>query len=88
VPFGVVDVDDDRIVQLREKPAHVWLTNAGIYVLEPDVVRRVPRDCEFFLPALIEDCVDRKESVGAFRIETDWIDVGRQAELARARGLT
>jgi dTDP-glucose pyrophosphorylase len=88
VPFGVVDVDDDRILQLREKPAHVWLTNAGIYVLEPDVVSRVPRDCEFLLPALIEDCIDRKESVGAFRIETDWIDVGRQAELARARGLT
>jgi dTDP-glucose pyrophosphorylase len=88
VPFGVVEVDHDRIVQLREKPAHVWLTNAGIYVLDPDVVGRVPPDCDFPLPSLIEDCVDRNEGVGAFRIETDWIDVGRQAELAKARGLT
>jgi len=87
VPFGVVDVADDCIVQMREKPSEVWLTNAGIYVLEPAVVARVPKASEFPLPALIEECLDRKEPVGAFRIETDWIDVGHQAELKRARGL-
>jgi hypothetical protein len=39
------------------------------------------------LPALIEECLERKDRVGAFPIETDWIDVGHQAELKRARGL-
>lgn len=87
VPFGVVEVVDDCIVQMREKPSEVWLTNAGIYVLDPAVVARVPKASEFPLPALIEECLDRKERVGAFPIETDWIDVGHQAELKRARGL-
>jgi dTDP-glucose pyrophosphorylase len=87
VPFGVVDIVDDCIVEMREKPSEVWLTNAGIYVLEPAVVERVPKATEFALPALIEECLDREERVGAFRIETDWIDVGHQTELKRARGL-
>jgi dTDP-glucose pyrophosphorylase len=86
VPFGVVDVSGDRVVQMREKPSEVWLTNAGIYVLQPAVIARVPQGSEYPLPALIEECLDRNETVGAFRIETDWIDVGHQAELKRARG--
>jgi dTDP-glucose pyrophosphorylase len=87
VPFGVVDMRGDRVVQMREKPAEVWLTNAGIYVLQPSIVARVPHGSEYPLPALIEECLERQEAVGAFRIETDWIDVGHQAELQRARGL-
>jgi NDP-sugar pyrophosphorylase family protein len=88
IPFGVVGLDEDRVVQIREKPSQVWLTNAGIYAIEPEVVARVPRNGDDYpLPALVEECLERKEPVGAFRIETDWIDVGRQAELQRARGL-
>lgn len=86
VPFGVVDVAGARVVQLREKPSAVWQANAGIYVLEPDLVARVPAGTAFPLPALIEDCLERGESVGAFHVEEDWIDVGRQTELERARG--
>lgn len=88
VPFGVVELDADRIVQMREKPSEIWLANAGIYVLEPEVIARVPRGGNYPLPALVEECLDRKEPVGAFRIESDWIDVGRQGELSRARGLS
>ncbi|MBM3525630.1 MAG: CBS domain-containing protein [Alphaproteobacteria bacterium] len=88
VPFGVVDVDEDRIVQMREKPKQVWMTNAGIYAIDPSLVARVPAGAEYPLPALIEECLDRQEPIGAFRIEADWIDVGRQAELKRARGLS
>jgi len=35
---------------------------------------------------LIEDCLERQERVCAFRIEDDWMDVGRPSELKRARG--
>lgn len=87
VPFGVVELDDDRIVRMREKPSEIWLANAGIYVLEPEVIARVPRGGAYPLPALVEECLERQEPVGAFRVESDWIDVGRQTELSRARGL-
>ena len=86
VPFGVAELLGDRIVALREKPTQSWQTNAGIYVLEPRLLARVPRDASFPLPALLEECIDRGDSVGAFRVEDDWIDVGQHRELLRARG--
>lgn len=86
VPFGVIEVDGDRVTSLREKPTMVWQTNAGIYALSPELVARVPKDTVFPLPALVNGCLERGEKVGAYPIDGDWIDVGRRRELQRARG--
>lgn len=86
VPLGVTEVDGERLTGIQEKPTFFWKTNAGIYVLRPDLLLRVPRDTEYHLPTLIADCLERNEPVGAFPIEGDWIDVGRTRELDRARG--
>ena len=86
VPYGVVEREGDRITGIREKPTQTWLANAGIYVFEPDLVERVPKDTYFPLPTLVEECLDRGEAVGAFPIKDDWIDVGHPKELRRARG--
>jgi dTDP-glucose pyrophosphorylase len=86
VPFGVLKVEGSRVLDLEEKPTFSWRTNAGIYVLDPQVVARVPKDTEFPMPALLQDCLHRGEPVGAFPIETHWVDVGRHTELRRAQG--
>jgi dTDP-glucose pyrophosphorylase len=86
VPFGVLDLDGDRVVQMSEKPAAAWQANAGIYCLEPDLLGRVPRQTYFPLTTLLEECLERGEAVGAFHVEEDWIDIGRAPELDRARG--
>lgn len=87
VPFGVVELKDDRIVRMREKPSEIWQTNAGIYLVEPDLLRRIEPDTYYPLPALVEECLERGEPVGAFHVEQDWMDVGHQSALERARGL-
>jgi NDP-sugar pyrophosphorylase family protein len=86
IPYGVLDLDADRVVRMLEKPTEAWSVNAGIYVLEPSLLRRVPEGIDFPLPALVEECLDRGEPVGAYHIAGDWIDVGHRDELLRARG--
>jgi len=86
VPLGVVKVDKDLVVGFQEKPTSVWRVNAGIYVLDANIAKRVPENTHFGLPALIQDCLDRGETVGAFGVEEDWIDVGQPRDLVRARG--
>lgn len=87
VPYGVVRIDEDRILSIEEKPTHCWPTNAGIYVLDPELLKRVPRDTVFPITALVQTCLEQHESVGAFRIEEEWFDVGQHQDLRRARGL-
>lgn len=84
VPFGCVEIDDQRIVRLEEKPPIERLVNAGIYVLEPSLLARVPQ--QFFpVTSLFEDCLRNDERVGAFEIQDDWLDVGQRDQLRKAR---
>ena len=85
VPFGCLEVEGDRVVSFEEKPTLVRLVNAGIYVLDPALPGRVPKNQLFGLPTLLEDCLDRKEKLSAFEIHADWIDIGQRDQLKRAR---
>lgn len=86
VPFGVVEVEGARLRRIVEKPEMSWPVNAGIYVLESDLLGRVPRGRHYPLPALIEECVGRGEHVTVWELSDDWQDVGRPSELRSARG--
>jgi NDP-sugar pyrophosphorylase family protein len=62
------------------------LVNAGIYVLSPELVARVPKGEDFPITRLFDDCLRRGEGVHGFEIEEDWIDVGHREHLRQARG--
>jgi len=84
VPYGCAEVENGQVKRLEEKPLIARLINAGTYVLAPSVLKHIPR--KFFpITDLFSGCLDRKESVGAFPIEDDWIDVGQGDQLKQAR---
>jgi len=87
VPFGCVELDGERVSRMEEKPRLSRFVNAGIYVLDPHLVARVPRGQEFPLPGLLEQCIARGETVAAFEVEDDWIDIGQRDQLKQARGI-
>lgn len=86
IPFGCVELDGDRIVELQEKPTWTRLVNAGIYVLGPQLVTRLPRNTATTVPDIIGGAITRGEDVRAFEIDDDWIDVGQREQLSEARG--
>jgi dTDP-glucose pyrophosphorylase len=85
VPYGVVVSDDHVVRSIEEKPAHAWLINAGIYVLSPEVVHRVPAAQRIDMPELISDEIARGGSVNAFPLREYWLDIGRMAEFEKAQ---
>lgn len=87
VPFGVVRTVDGRLAEIVEKPVSSWPVNAGVYVVEPRLLPRVPAGELFPITALLDDCLRRGERVGVWQMPGDWLDIGRPAELARARGV-
>jgi NDP-sugar pyrophosphorylase family protein len=85
IPFGVVEVRKGRVVALTEKPTQETLVNAGIYVLSPAALRLVPRGKPFPITGLVELCARKRLKVGARVIEEDWLDIGRDDDLRKAR---
>ena len=84
VPFGVAEIDGVRVNRLVEKPALDYHINAGIYAIEPALLKRVPSGRMYPITELIDDCITRKEGVGAYRMQEDWNDIGLPEEYARA----
>ena len=85
VPYGVVDIDDWEIKGLKEKPLHSVFVNAGIYMLQPDVVRDIPKDSYFDMTDVFSENLKKKRKNIAFPIREYWMDVGRLEDFERAR---
>jgi dTDP-glucose pyrophosphorylase len=87
VPFGVLEVEDNRIRAVREKPAQRFLINAGIYVLDAAALDDVPVDQPFDMPSLFEALIRRGRPPLAYFIWENWLDVGRPQDLERAQAV-
>ena len=84
VPYGVVNVANENITSIEEKPIHRFFVNAGIYLLEPDCIDLIP-DNEFYdMPTLFEELIATKEKVVSFPLQEYWLDIGRIADYERA----
>jgi dTDP-glucose pyrophosphorylase len=87
VPFGVITRSTGCLVgSLAEKPELDVEVNAGIYVVSQKVLSLVPEGRPSTMPALIEACIAAGHEVGAWAMESDWIDVGSPGDLAKAKG--
>lgn len=80
--YGLVETEPDGAVRrFLEKPSADEITcdtiNAGIYILEPDTLDRIPRETPWsiersYFPSLI----DRRETFVAYVYSGYWIDIG------------
>jgi dTDP-glucose pyrophosphorylase len=77
VPYGVVRIDNHRIVGIDEKPTHRFFVNAGMYVLEPSVLDLVSADTYLDMPSLFERVIARGDEAAVFPIREYWLDIGR-----------
>ncbi len=76
VPYGLIRTDHDRLVGFEEKPVFSSFINAGIYVLNPEVLDCVPKDSYFDMNDLFKVLLQNKEPVCIFPIREYWIDIG------------
>jgi NDP-sugar pyrophosphorylase family protein len=80
--YGLVETDKDGTVRrFIEKPSPDEVTcntiNAGVYVLEPSVLRYMPKNEPYsFERGLFPTLLERKERVVSVILDKYWIDIG------------
>ncbi len=84
VPYGVIKANRDRLVGFEEKPVYASFINAGVYVLNPEVLNCVPKDSYFDMNSLFERMLQENEPVCIFPIREYWIDIGRTDDFYQA----
>jgi dTDP-glucose pyrophosphorylase len=84
VPYGMVEVDAERITRISEKPLVRGFVNAGIYLINPDIARLVPPGVPLEMPELIERLVSEGRVVVGFPLREYWLDIGQVADYEQA----
>ena len=85
VPFGVINGDGNKIISMVEKPIHQFSVNAGIYILNPEVIESVPINIKIDMPTILERYISENKNVMMFPICEYWLDIGHLDEFNRAQ---
>ena len=83
VPFGVVQSEAYKIVNLVEKPTQRFHVNAGIYVVGHEVIQSVKHNQYIDMPSLFENHIGNQAFVYPFH--DYWLDIGRMDDFKRAQ---
>lgn len=85
LPYGIATLKGTRITSMQEKPTLTHFINAGVYVLDPAVLDRIPADTYVDAPSLVTDLINESHRVGSFPVHEYWIDIGMPHQLEQAR---
>lgn len=87
VPYAVLEVENDQIVSLKEKPTYTYYSNAGIYLMKKSILEQIPANSAFDAPDLIEKITKNGGKVTTFPIVGYWLDIGKHEDYAKANEL-
>jgi dTDP-glucose pyrophosphorylase len=77
IPYGVTKLSEKgQVLEIEEKPVFNYPVNAGVYVINSDLISYVKEDINYPMSTLIQDAINNKKSVGAFLIHESWCDIG------------
>jgi dTDP-glucose pyrophosphorylase len=85
VPYGVVESKGNKILSMVEKPMQRHFVNAGIYVVNPELVNKVEKNQVIDMPTLIEQQIANDEDVTIFPIHEYWLDIGKMPDFDQAQ---
>jgi NDP-mannose synthase len=84
--FGNVKVDEeDRIIEIQEKPDFILEVLAGVYCMKPGIFEVIPDNRYFGIDTLLDDMISTRKPVSRYLIHDYWIDIGQVDDYSEAR---
>lgn len=87
IPYGVIELGEGGSIEnMREKPEYTYLTNTGMYIVEPGVLDFIEDDIPVGFPDVVDKVRLAGKKVAAYPVrENEWYDMGQLPELERMR---
>ncbi|MGH1427750.1 MAG: nucleotidyltransferase family protein [Arenicella sp.] len=84
IPYGVVQLENEKVLSIQEKPTHSYYISAGIYCISPSVFSGVTGADYLDMPDLISQKIHEKQSVIGFPLHEYWADIGMASDYSNA----
>lgn len=85
VPYGIFDLEGDRIKGVLEKPTYNYYANSGIYLINKELLSLIPDDTFYNATDLIATLIEKKRTVVRYPLAGYWIDIGNKEEYQKAQ---
>ena len=69
---------------MQEKPSISQLINAGIYILNPKIIKLIKSDHYIDMPDLIDIGKESGENIIVYPVHEYWLDIGKPETLNKA----
>lgn len=82
--YGEVKLNQQKIISIEEKPIHKFFFNAGIYILDPEILKLIPK--KFYnMTSLFKKIIEKKKKTISFPIGEYWLDIGSFNDYEKAK---
>jgi dTDP-glucose pyrophosphorylase len=88
IAYASVEFDEKHnLVHLKEKPTMEYFINTGLYVLNSEVIKEIPKDTYYDMPSLFEKLNTGNKKCKVFPAEDYWLDIGRPDDFEKGKEL-
>ena len=85
VPYGVIKAKNHKITKIIEKPIEKFFVNAGIYILNPYLIKNFKSPTPIDMTDFLQKIVENSGQVNIFPVHEYWLDIGMNREYERAQ---
>ncbi|MDE5698665.1 MAG: nucleotidyltransferase family protein [Lachnospiraceae bacterium] len=85
IPYGVLhSKENGQLTEIEEKPKLSYFINTGMYVINPEIIKRIPDDTMFHMTDLVSAVMEDGGKVGLYPVSEDsFLDMGEFSEMRR-----
>lgn len=83
IPYGILTTTSTgQIVEMHEKPEMSFLTNTGVYILQPEVITDLQENEFIHITDIAQNYMKKEKHIGVFPVSgKSWLDMGQFNEM-------
>ena len=85
IPYAIFELNDNYVVNLKEKPTYTYYSNGGIYLFKKKVLEYIPKNTFLNATDLIEILLKRNKKIYSYPFEGYWLDIGKPDDYSKAQ---
>jgi len=85
LPYAILELEENVVSSLREKPRYTYFANAGIYLFKKDLLDYLPTGEFYNATDLMEKVIAEGKKLVHFPILGYWLDIGRKSDYSKAQ---
>jgi dTDP-glucose pyrophosphorylase len=85
VPYAVLETNERKIINFKEKPSYTYYCNGGIYLMKKSILKYLPIDTFYNATDLMERLIVENKKIISYPLMGYWLDIGKHEDFEKAQ---